>query len=199
MEWIRLQLALAGETQADLGDAIGLTSVQVNKILCGIRSLKAAEADRIRKHFGYELPEDRPSAIAVVGRVGAGDHVELFDDHAKGAGLYNIGRPDWVPAHNVAAAEVSGSSAEPWTLEGDIIFWRRNVVGVLEEDLGRPVIAEIEDGRVVLKRLGVGQEPGLWSLYSLNPNHPNIIGVRLVWAARVLAPLPRDQIRFIDP
>ena len=197
VRWIREQLAIAGKTQGDLGLAIGLTSVQVNKVLQGTRNLKAGEADRIRHFFGYALPEERPSTIAVVGKVGAGDHVHLVDDHPKGDGLYRIVRPQWLPAGGIVAAEVDGSSAEPWALSGDVIFWRRDAMAVLEDDLGRPVVAELEDGRVVLKRLMSGSKRGFWSLFSLNPAHPNLLDVRVVWAARVLPPLPREDVQSV--
>lgn len=195
--WIRQQLAIAGKTQADLGNAIGLTSVQVNKILTGNRLLKSHEADRIRRFFGYELPEERPASIAVVGHVGAGDSVQLIDAYEKGAGLYHIQRPSWVPSCGIAAAEIVGSSAEPWALPGDIVFWRRDHMAVLVEDLGRPVVAQIADGRVVLKRLASGTRPGLWSLLSINPTHPNIMDVEVTWAARVLSPLAADQVKMV--
>ncbi len=196
--WIRQQLAIAGKTQSDLGDAIGLTSVQVNKILMGGRQLKADEADKIRSFFGFVLPEDQPSTISVVGRVGAGDYISLSDDYEKGGGIYQIARPQWLPAHGVAAAEIVGASAEPWALTGDVIFWKREAMAVFQEDLGRPVVAETADGRVMLKRLASGQTPGKWSLLSLNPTHPNLIDVELKWAARVMPVLQREDVRYLE-
>lgn len=198
MEWIRQQLDTKGLSQADLGAAIGLTSVQINKVLTGYRSLKASEADGIRRFFGYELPEDLPTSIAVVGKVGAGDHVQLADDYEKGAGLYTIERPMWIPNHNMAAAEVDGGSAEPWALDGDVIFWRREARGVFEQDLGRVVIAEMDTGEVVLKRLASSPEPNKWSLLSINPTHPNIMDSGVKWASRVVAALPRDQVHVLE-
>lgn len=198
MNWIREQLSARDLTQADLGEGIGLTSVQINKILSGYRNLKADEADRIRRFFGYMLPEDRPATIAVVGRVGAGDHIQLVDDYTKGAGMFHILRPDWIPPSEVAAAQIDGSSAEPWALAGDIVFWKRQALAVLQEDLGRPVIAETADGQVLLKRLASGSKTGTWSLLSINPTHPNLLDVELKWASRVLAPLPFDDVKIVD-
>lgn len=194
MDWIRQQLELNGISQADLAGRIGLTPVQLNKVLTGYRSLKANEADKIRRAFGYTLPEDTSPTIAVIGKVAAGNHVQLSDDYEKGAGLYEIRRPAWIPNKNIGAAEISGASAEPWALDGDIVFWRRDAMGVLPEDLGRPVVAELEDGTVVLKRLAAGSTHGHWSLLSLNPTHPNIIDVRLRWASRVFSTLQQDQV-----
>lgn len=198
MEWLRNQMSLHGISQRELAGAIGMTEQMFTNVVQGRRMFKSNEVDAIRRHFGFTLPEDMPVSIAVVGRVAAGDHVHLFDDQEKGHGLYQIARPPWVPLSDVAAAEVSGSSAEPWALNGDIIFWQRKATAVFEHDLGRAVIAETAEGKIVLKRLASGTKPDTWSLLSINPTHPNMIDVRLKWAARVLPPLPRDEIRVIS-
>lgn len=199
MDWVKQQLDVRGLTQRSLIDVLGLTEAQISHMFTGRRRVLADEADKIRRFFGYKLPEDAPVTIAVTGRVAAGDHVELFDDYAKGAGMFHIERPDWLPPTGVAAAQIDGTSAEPWALSGDIIFWTRHAMAVNDSDLGRPVIAEMDDGRVVLKRLASGSQPGVWSLLSINPTHPNLMNVRLRWASRVLAPLAFDDVRIIDP
>lgn len=199
LEWIKEQLDLRGVSQRELGAAIGLTEQKMSHVMRGRRALSAREADSIRRFFGYELPEDLATPVAVAGKVGAGDQIELVDSYEQGAGMYVIERPSWVPAKGVVAAEIDGSSAEPWALNGDIIFWRRNHMGVDPMDLGRPVVAELADGRIMLKRLASGSKPGLWSLLSINPTHPNLIDVSVTWAARVFPPLTRDSVRIIHP
>lgn len=197
MDWLRNQMEMRGLTQREVAAIAGMTEQMLTNVVKGRRELHLDEADRIRRHFGYVLPEDLPPTIAVVGKVGAGDHVELVDGYEKGAGLYHIARPQWLPAHGVAAAEIDGASAEPWALSGDIVFWRRCAEAVLPDDLGRPVVAELEDGRVMLKRLASGSRLGTWSLLSLNPTHPNLLDVQLKWAARVFSPLPRDEVKYL--
>lgn len=194
VEWIRQQLKIRDFSQRDLANAIGLTDAKMSNIMNGRRRITAGEADQIRRFFGFTPPEEMNPSIAVVGKVGAGDHVQLYDDHEKGGGLFHIARPSWIPNHGCVAAQIDGSSAEPWALDGDIIFWRREAMGVLEEDLGRPVVAELDDGTVLLKRLASGSKPGLWSLLSINPTHPALYDVSLRWASRVMAPLSHDQI-----
>lgn len=198
MDWLKTQMNIRGITQRELAAAIGMTEQMFTNVVSGRRMFKAQEVDAIRRRFGYTLPEDRPISIAVVGKVAAGDHLELFDDQAKGHGMYHISRPDWVPARGIAAAQVDGSSAEPWALSGDIIFWRREALAVFEQDLGRPVIAETMDGKIVLKRLGSGSRPGTWSLLSINPTHASLIDVRVKWASRVLPPLSREDVRVVE-
>jgi transcriptional regulator with XRE-family HTH domain len=194
MAWLKQQMEARGVSQRELAGVVGMTEQMFSNVMNGRRSFKALEVDAIRRFFGFQLPEDAQVPIAVVGRVAAGDHIDLVDDHAKGAGLYSIVRPAWVPVSGYVAAEISGSSAEPWALDGDVIFWSRRALAVLDSDLGRPVVAETEDGRVMLKRLGSGTKPGTWSLLSLNPTHPSLMDVRLSWAARVLPPLRREDV-----
>lgn len=198
MIWLSNQLKVRGMTQRELAHTIGMTETMFSNVIAGRRTFKAREVDAIRRAFGFVLPEDQPQTITVAGRVGAGDAITLIDDHAKGDGLFHIARPNWLPSSGVVAAQIDGSSAEPWALSGDIIFWRRDAMAVLGEDLGRPVVAELEDGRVMLKRLASGSEPGTWSLLSINPAHPNVMNVRLKWAARVFPPLPKDEVRYMS-
>lgn len=199
MDWLRHQMLSRGMTQHDLAVSIGITDQMLTNTVKGRRKFKATEVDAIRKLFGYPVPETTSPTIAVVGKVGAGDHVELVDDYAQGSGLYHIARPQWVPPKGVCAAIVDGSSAEPWALHGDIVFWRRDHSGVSENDLGRPVIVEVKSGEVMLKRLGSGTRPGYWSLLSINPTHPSLMDVEVKWAARALPPLPKDEVQVVEP
>lgn len=77
--WIRQELAAAGKTQADLAAAMGLTSVQVNKILMGNRKLTAEEADKVRAFFGI------PNTVPM--RVENGDAPK---EHAKMVPVYDV-------------------------------------------------------------------------------------------------------------
>ena len=58
MEWINQQLQSRDMNRRQLADAIGLTEVQLSKVMNGTRLLKADEADKIRRFFGYRLPDD---------------------------------------------------------------------------------------------------------------------------------------------
>lgn len=58
MNWISSELANRGMTQADLAARIGLTEVQMSKVMRGSRRLTSDEADSIRRCFGYKLPEE---------------------------------------------------------------------------------------------------------------------------------------------
>lgn len=194
MDWLRNQMDARGMTQRELASVAGMTEQMFTNVVAGRRKFSAREVDAIRRAFGYTLPEDRPTGIEVVGRVGAGNEVYLVDENEGNGGIYRIARPEWLPAQGIAAAEIQGGSAEPWALPGDIIFWKRNAMAVFQEDIGRPVVAATEDGRVMLKRLASGSERGLWNLASINQSYPTEYDVRLLWAARVLPPLAKDQV-----
>jgi len=199
LKWIREQLDRTRTSQAQLAVAIGLTPVQMNKVLSGYRMLKADEADAIRRFFGFSLPEDYPRTVRVVGKMNAIDEVSLVPGYRSGACLYTIERPEWVPPRGIVGLEIGNSSAEPWALAGDVVFWRATDEDVSQADLGRPVIAQVRDGSIVLKRLASGSRPGHWSLLSLNPTHANMMDVRLLWASRIVASIARDQVRIADP
>lgn len=61
--------------------------------------------------------------------------------------------------------------------------------------LGYPCVVETEDGRVLVKRLLRGSQPGLFDLESIVG--PTIRDVRLNWAAEILAVVPPRQAKRI--
>lgn len=56
--WIDKQLAMRHMNRRELADKVGMTEVQVSKVMNGFRKLSLREADSIRRTFGYRLPED---------------------------------------------------------------------------------------------------------------------------------------------
>jgi transcriptional regulator with XRE-family HTH domain len=206
LNWIRQQLESKGVSQAELGSAIGLTSVQVNKILTGYRRLTSEEADNIRRFFGYRLPEDYLSPIHVDAFVindnmivaSASSH-EKFAQHNDYKHLgkpFSIERPQWVPDKGVRAAQMLDDSAMPLAMRGDVVFWDDSrPKGVESKDLGRPVVAELDGSRYAVGRLASSDQDGKWSLLSLNPTHENRMHIRIENACRILPPLTSDHIR----
>jgi transcriptional regulator with XRE-family HTH domain len=63
MEWVKHQLEARGIGQGELAKAIGMTEVQMSKIMGGTRRVTAVEADAIRHFFGYSLPDDPQEPI----------------------------------------------------------------------------------------------------------------------------------------
>lgn len=140
-----------------------------------------------------------PPSIAVPGQAGAGAEVFLCDDHAKGDGLYHVACPPQLSPHGIVAVEVKGDSMEPTYSEGDLLFYSRETAdGVPTEAIGKKVVAETTDGRVWVKQLKLGSEPGLFHLLSLNPAGLNMHDVAVKWAAPVRLYLPKEFVKKVD-
>lgn len=56
--WLRKTIEERGVPQKEIADVIGVSESAMSKILSGQRQLKSVEADKIRRHLGYILPED---------------------------------------------------------------------------------------------------------------------------------------------
>lgn len=137
-------------------------------------------------------------AISVPGYVGAGAQVDLNDPYAKGDGMYKIACPPQLTPHGIVAVEVRGDSMEPVYSEGDVLFYTRNDDhGIPTEAIGKKCVAETEDGKVWVKQLKIGSQPGLWHLYSINPSANNMLDVQVKWAAPVRLHLPKELVRKV--
>lgn len=196
MEWIRQQLESEGISQHELAGAVGLTSVQMNKILTGYRQLKSTEADKIRRFFGLRLPEDPRPTTLIVGKVGAGSVVELNDPYEKGAGHEVVYLPPTIEQQKVVAVEVDGDSMNPIYKHGDLLFFTRETYGVPSECLNENCICCDSQGRSWVKWLKVGERTGYFHLISLNPTSENLLNVKLDWAAKVVLHLPRSLVEW---
>lgn len=63
MEWLKSELERQGITQKTLGEAVGLSEVQMSKLMAGDRRLLASEAASIWRYLGYTLPDDEASEV----------------------------------------------------------------------------------------------------------------------------------------
>lgn len=61
MEWIDNELKKRQLPRAALVDVVpGMTAPKLSLVFSGQRKLSVQEADKIRRYFGYRLPEDPP-------------------------------------------------------------------------------------------------------------------------------------------
>jgi len=133
--------------------------------------------------------------VAVAGRVGAGERVELVDAYSKGDGLYHVACPAEISPHDIVAVEVVGDSMLPVYEPGSVLFYSRETIGVPTEAIGRIcVCADIANGAWV-KQVKRGSEPGLYHLISVNPTSENLHDIHLHWAAPVKFHLPAEYVR----
>jgi phage repressor protein C with HTH and peptisase S24 domain len=195
-----------GRSVREVSATSGVSYEQLKKAMQGkTRSMNADDAVRVARAFGVTVEEllagrFSPTAptplIAVAGRVSAGDRVQLVDAFEKGEGLFQVECPPGLHPRGIVAVEVKGDSMSPIYQNGHVLFYSRlTAEGVLEEDLGRPCIAEDVDGHAWVKQVKRGSEPGLFHLISLNPESQNLWNVKLKWASRVILALPSEMIR----
>ena len=117
-----------------------------------------------------ELRGELPRTVEVPLRhyVGAGDEVHIIDgdeaiDYVEAPPGYAKG----------AAAIVRGESMRPTYDPGDLLFFRRREDPPAFKELPpRPVIVQIKDGRLLVKKLLPGTKRGRYHLLSVNPLTP---------------------------
>lgn len=132
-----------------------------------------------------EGPDEGPSAIPLVGYVGAGHQIHPMDDFALGAGLDIVDSPPTYgePAPAVAV-EVRGDSMFPVYREGDQIYYSRERDFQIEEMINRESVVQLADGRTLLKTIRRGPTPGRYSLDSYNASPIEDVEIR--WAAPII-------------
>lgn len=185
---LRALRKLARDDQDSLADALGISRTQVSKYETGGHPLPDYIVERAAQHYGvtpaFIRYGDTDSRMAkVVGRVGAGGHVEAIE------------QPPWryveVPAswRDAIALEVSGTSCWPIYDDGDDIVVRGERRLVEDELIGKMCVVETVDGLGLVKRVRRGTRPGLFTLES--PNAPPIEDVKLASGRPVKLHAPR--------
>ncbi|MFW5655941.1 MAG: S24 family peptidase [Roseicyclus sp.] len=176
--------------------AAGVSEDQLKSLAQGkSQTTNVDDAVKVARAFGVTLDEflegklgpSVEETIAVAGRVGAGARIPLADPYAKGDGLYHIRRPAQLPPGSWVAVEVQGDSMEPAYEEGDVLIYRREVLGVPSEAIGQRCVAKDAEGNVWVKRVRrrEGQPDGLVDLISFHADSPPMYDVRLEWAAPI--------------
>lgn len=192
---IRAIRSARGLTQAEFGEALGTGqstvvrweqgSMPKGEMLQRLADYAGTTVDRL---LGIDDLDTKPEEIPVVGYVGAGAAVVPFDDHAHGGGHDFVERPPFVEGRAVAV-EVKGDSLYPVAENGWRLVYTGEQSVIEDEVLNRLCVVQLEDGRVLVKRLVKGTLPQHYHLVSTNA--PMIEDVRIVWAARVKAIIPR--------
>lgn len=190
--WFRNRLkALAhkGKSQKKLAEVLGVARPRISEIVSGKRNIKSHEVRAIAEYL--ELPEatvlshlsdrKRPAmaTVALVGYVGAGAVVIPFDD--QGA-LDYIEAPPGASGDDVVAVVVRGNSMWPAYRDGDLIYYMTQPT-IIDTCAGQDCVVQLDDGRMLLKTVTRGSEPGTWTLIA--HNDAPIENVILAWAAPV--------------
>lgn len=135
----------------------------------------------------------REPLVPIIGRVGADTEGSII--HTDGQLGYDmVPIPPGGTAKSVALEVVGNSMA--WLVEdGGLVYFENQRTPPTEDMIGYYCIVELDDGRVLLKRLLRSALPGHYSLMS--QVGPMIEEVRVVWAAEPIATVPPKQARQI--
>lgn len=192
---IRAVRAARGLNQTELAELLGTTQSTVTRWEKGsmpqgemLQRLADFAGTTVERLLDVEELGAKSDDIPVVGFVGAGAAVFPYDDHAHGNGLDYITRPPFIEGRAVAV-EVRGDSLLPIAENGWRLIYTGEQTVIEDEVLNRICVVQLEDGRILVKRLVRGSMPQRYHLVSTNA--PMIEDAKIVWAARVKAIIPR--------
>lgn len=172
-------------TQEQLADQLNVSRISVNRWEHGQRQPSRTDMNRLAGLFQVSVQwldyggHGGPQTVPVIGHVGAAQEVLPFDAEP----LDEIEAPFGAPP-DTRALIVRGDSMLPDLADGDLVLYRGSPQDPAQL-MGRRCVVRLEDGRVLVKRLKRGAEPGTFDLESTNAS--TIEGARLVWCARVEA------------
>lgn len=135
---------------------------------------------------GGDNARPRTRSAKLVGYVGAGAEAHFYGD-----GQGEVGEVEMPPdaPDSTVAVEVRGDSMFPLAEDGWLVYYDETPRPPTDDLVGKLCVLSLEDGRVLLKRLGPTRGAGLFDLFSTNA--PPIVGVRISWASRVTWIKPR--------
>lgn len=170
-----------------LAEDVGLSVSQLSRFESGKREPRVAELERIAARLGVRPEELRgvSRSVPLVGYVGAGAETHLF---GEGQGPFDyVEAPDGAGPETVAV-EIRGVSLgelfDQW-----LVFYDRLQDPPTTNLAGKLCVVGLVDGRVLVKKLKLGQLPDRYTL--LSNTEPPIYDVEVVWAARVIAMTPK--------
>lgn len=177
-------MKLRGVTQEEIANVLGLQQNQISKMVRGVRDITALEAAAAAQFLNIPMPGESNS-LQVMGYVGAGAEVLPIDDGDPLA-VVEVDFP--VPRGSVAAI-VRGDSMYPIFEDGDLVAYGGDPLPP-EKAIGSTCVVQLADGRMLIKKVRRGTQPGLYTLTSANA--PDIEDVPLEWARAFVLRLSRD-------
>lgn len=171
-----------GWSQKRLADEVGVSQVAIMKIESG-QTVRSKYLPDVLRALG--LAGQRIATVPLVGFVGAGAAANLF---AEGQGPFDeVDAPDDATDATVAV-EVRGESLgalfDQW-----LVFYDDVHDPPRKELINKLCVVGLADGRILIKKLTLGQLPGHFTL--LSNVEPPIYDVLITWAARVKTMRPR--------
>lgn len=155
--------------------------------------LKTTEAWLMSGDGPDEKSEPAARMVRIIGRVGAdasGTVLLAFADET-----FDMAPMPPGGTSRTVALEVNGLSMPMFADDGSLIYFEDQKVEPTPDLLGEVCAVETEDGRVLVKRLKRGSQPGLFDLESIVG--ATIKDVRLRWAAEITNIVPPRQARRV--
>lgn len=181
------------ETAAAAADAMGVSRATYIQHENGTRGYPATRASRYARFFGvspewllYGRGKTAEPMAPIIGRAGADPSGRVLLAHGDPS---NDRAP--IPpggTDKAVALRVVGNSMRGLADDGALIYFEDQKTTPTLDMLNQVVVAETEDGEVLVKRLLRGSQSGLYDLESLDG--PIRRDVRLRWAALITAIVP---------
>lgn len=191
-----------GWSQGRLGDAVHQGQTTISSWERGRTEPGRDDVEKVAEVLGISRAElegvatdARPSSslVRIIGRVGAdasGTVLLAFADESFDMAPLPPGGTS-----RTVALEVNGLSMPMFADDGSLIYFEDQKVEPTPDLIGEVCAVETEDGRVLVKRLKRGSEPGLYDLESIVG--ATIKDVRLRWAAEITNIVPPRQARRV--
>ncbi|MGO1079921.1 XRE family transcriptional regulator [Inquilinus sp. CA228] len=188
---VKLERERKGLSQTQLGERVGIRQQSIQLIEDGVTKrtryvVDLAKAlgvnpDWLRTGVG-ERTSARPDTVPLVGKVGAGAEVHMFEGDMSSEQIDEVDAPPGADEFTVAVI-IEGNSMYPRYLERETIYYRRAQTSDPRNLIGREVVVRVADGRTFVKVLRRGSSPGLFNLESYNA--PPMEDVAVDWAVPV--------------
>jgi SOS-response transcriptional repressor LexA len=164
-----------------------------SRTLQALAGVLKTSAGWLLEGVGPEEEGSEPGA-PLIGRVGANAASTVIYSTGDPTG-YTVPALPWAPG--AVAVEVVGDSCGEIYPDGSLLWFDQQDTPPSADMIGEIVVAETEEGQVLVKRLERGEKRGLYDLKSVVGE--TLRGQRLKWAARILAsvkpPVSRRIIR----
>lgn len=171
--------------QPVIAERLNTTTATISRWETGEAAPPMDRLAEIAAAYNSTVPEifDLPP-VPVMGLVGAGAEVLPIDDYPLGQANETIARPPGVSGVLVAV-RVVGDSMLPRYDPGDLLLYTRENETMAADVIGRYCVVNLNDGRMMVKKVQPGKKLGTYTLTS--PNAPPVENVFLRWAAPVRA------------
>jgi transcriptional regulator with XRE-family HTH domain len=197
--WMQARLSELGKTQRQFAEALGMHPPGLTNLLNGVRKLSAQELTLAARFleiplaqavtlFGLNKVTNRYGKLPVRGYVDATTGSVILRMPVESGTLEEIESP--FPGYEGLVVKIRGDSMMPRYRDGEPIGYTPDN-SEISSLVNHEVVAETDDGRLLLKILHKGSGPDLYNLVSLNPADAPITDVRLRWASLIDWHIPR--------